>query len=94
MRISGPKSRGDPMTCKKCGGLSNRVMTFPKSVENEGCSVYQCLDCKFVEWLPQDKNRRWPAISDRNRRRSQHPSSRTRTDSACIWHAPGGNRSQ
>ena len=53
MRISSPKSRGDPMTCKKCGGVSKLVMTFPKSVENEGCSVYQCLDCKFVEWLPQ-----------------------------------------
>ena len=55
MRISNLKSRGDPMTCKKCGGFSKLVMTFPKSVENEGCSVYQCLDCKFVEWLPQDK---------------------------------------
>jgi hypothetical protein len=57
VRISSPKSRGDPMTCKKCGGVSKLVMTFPKSVENEGCSVYQCLDCKFVEWLPQDESK-------------------------------------
>ena len=40
-------------TCKKCRGSSERVMTFPKSIENEGCVVYQCVDCKFVEWLPQ-----------------------------------------
>jgi hypothetical protein len=41
-------------TCKKCGGSSERVMTFPKSLENEGYAVYQCVDCKFVEWLPQE----------------------------------------
>ncbi|MGB8143316.1 MAG: hypothetical protein WCF52_22945, partial [Pseudolabrys sp.] len=53
VRISNLKSRGDPMTCKKCGGLSKLVMNFPESLENEGCSVYQCLDCQFVEWFSQ-----------------------------------------
>ena len=53
MRISNLKSRGDPMTCKKCGVLSKLVMNFPESLENEGCSVYQCLDCQFVEWFSQ-----------------------------------------
>jgi TPR repeat protein len=35
--------------------ICSRLVRVPHGVENEGCSVYQCLDCKFVEWLPQDK---------------------------------------
>jgi hypothetical protein len=45
-------------TCKKCGARSERVATFPKSTENAGYDVYQCLDCKYVEWLPLELARR------------------------------------
>ena len=42
-----------PEHSNEFGGLSKRVMNFPESLENEGCSVYQCLDCQFVEWFSQ-----------------------------------------
>jgi hypothetical protein len=37
-------------TCKKCGGGSKCVATLPRSQENAGYEVFQCLDCKSVEW--------------------------------------------
>jgi hypothetical protein len=37
-------------SCKKCGGVSKRVATLPKSQENGAYEVFQCLDCKFAEW--------------------------------------------
>ena len=47
--------RDPPTFGRTCnGGSSERVMTFPKSIENQGYTVYQCVDCKFVEWLPQE----------------------------------------
>jgi hypothetical protein len=44
-------ARGDgPRTCKKCGGGSKCVATLPRSQENAGYEVFQCLDCKSIEW--------------------------------------------
>src|SRR5262249_17224190 len=40
---------------KRCGGRSVRVTTIAKRSENGAYEVYQCLDCKCVEWLPQDR---------------------------------------
>jgi hypothetical protein len=42
-------------TCRKCGGRCERVATLPKSIEKTGYEIYQCLDCKFIEWFPQDQ---------------------------------------
>ena len=36
-------------TCKKCGERSEHVATLP---HGGGYEIYQCLDCKSVEWVP------------------------------------------
>src|SRR5262245_41065314 len=41
--------------CKKCGGRTERLVTLPNSVGRDTAyEVYQCLDCKFIEWLPTE----------------------------------------
>jgi hypothetical protein len=34
-------------TCKKCGERAEHVATLP---HGGGYEIYQCLDCKSVEW--------------------------------------------
>jgi hypothetical protein len=36
-------------TCKKCGGPAEHVATLP---HGGGYEIYQCPDCKSVEWAP------------------------------------------
>ena len=36
-------------TCKRCGGRSELVLTL----SDVRYDVYQCLDCKFVDWILQ-----------------------------------------
>src|SRR5262245_39302520 len=36
-------------TCKRCGGRSELVLTL----SDVRYGVYQCLDCKFVDWILQ-----------------------------------------
>jgi hypothetical protein len=45
----------DLKTCKRCGGRSERAATLPKSSENVGYDVYQCPNCKFIEWDSRDQ---------------------------------------
>jgi predicted nucleic-acid-binding Zn-ribbon protein len=43
-------------TCIKCGSQSDLVATLPDdNNQNVHYAIYQCLGCKFVEWLPQDQ---------------------------------------
>jgi predicted nucleic acid-binding Zn ribbon protein len=37
-------------TCKKCGGRSELALTLSDS----GYYVYQCLDCRFVDWISRE----------------------------------------
>jgi predicted nucleic-acid-binding Zn-ribbon protein len=42
-------------TCIKCGSRSERVTTIAESTENAAYQIYQCLECKYVEWLLRDQ---------------------------------------
>jgi predicted nucleic-acid-binding Zn-ribbon protein len=42
------------ITCKRCGGVSQRVATLPKRFENAAYEVFQCLKCEFVDWVQRD----------------------------------------
>ena len=44
-------------TCKKCGERSEHVTTLP---HGGGYQIYQCLDCKSVEWVPLRSVERGP----------------------------------
>ena len=39
--------------CVKCGSLSERVTTVPKADGTSSFDVLECLECKFVEWVPE-----------------------------------------
>ena len=45
-----PSSR----TCKKCGSRTDFVAIIPITTTNPRYAIYQCPDCKFIEWLPHD----------------------------------------
>ena len=52
---SAMSTRGDGQTaysktCKRCGGCSELALTL----SDARYYVYQCLDCKFVDWISQD----------------------------------------
>ena len=42
------------ITCKKCGGVAQRVATLPKRLENAAFEVFQCRMCEFVDWVQRD----------------------------------------
>ena len=42
------------LTCKKCGGVSQRVASLPKRFENAAYEVFQCVTCEFVDWVQRD----------------------------------------
>ena len=44
-------------TCKKCGERSEHVATLP---HGGGYEIYQCLNCKSVEWVPLRSVERGP----------------------------------
>jgi hypothetical protein len=48
--------------CKRCGGRTERVFTLPEGVGNTGYDIYQCLDCKFIDWLPTRSHSDPPAL--------------------------------
>jgi hypothetical protein len=37
--------------CKRCGGTFQYAATLPKSVGNDGYDIYQCGNCKCIEWI-------------------------------------------
>jgi ssDNA-binding Zn-finger/Zn-ribbon topoisomerase 1 len=37
-------------TCKRCGGCSELALTL----SHERYDVYQCPDCKFVDWIARE----------------------------------------
>jgi hypothetical protein len=42
------------INCKKCRGRLERIATIPQSMGQTGYAVYQCVDCKRVEWVTQN----------------------------------------
>jgi len=46
--------RPSVITCKKCGGVCQRVASLPKRFENAAYEVFQCLTCEFVDWVQRD----------------------------------------
>jgi len=46
--------RQNAITCKRCGGVSQRVAMLPKRFENAAYEVFQCLTCEFVDWVQRD----------------------------------------
>jgi hypothetical protein len=36
--------------CKRCGGCSELALTL----SHERYDIYQCLDCKFVDWIARE----------------------------------------
>lgn len=45
------EDRQSVITCKRCGGDSNRVATLPKRFENAAYEIFQCVTCEFVDWI-------------------------------------------
>jgi DNA-directed RNA polymerase subunit M/transcription elongation factor TFIIS len=44
-------------SCTKCGGRAEHVVTLPKSKDHGGYKIYRCMECEFVEWLPQSQQK-------------------------------------
>jgi hypothetical protein len=38
-------------TCKRCGGAFQYATTIPKIAENDPYDIYQCADCRCIEWV-------------------------------------------
>jgi predicted small secreted protein len=55
--------------CKKCGQPSKYVATLP---HGGGYGIYQCLDCKSVEWVPLKLVERGP-MRNAERQYDSHP---------------------
>jgi hypothetical protein len=45
-------------TCKRCGGAFQYVAALPKSIGDDGYDVYQCADCKGIEWVSRQSESR------------------------------------
>ena len=43
--------------CEKCGSLSERVTTVPKADGTSGYDVFECVECKFVEWVSESQTK-------------------------------------
>jgi hypothetical protein len=56
-------------TCKKCGERSEHVATLP---HGGGYEIYQCLDCKSLEWVPLKLVERGP-MRNAQRQNDSHP---------------------
>jgi DNA-directed RNA polymerase subunit M/transcription elongation factor TFIIS len=44
-------------TCRKCAGRAMHMVTLPTRTDHGGYELYQCVLCKFIEWVPHEPGR-------------------------------------